>query len=96
MAYVSGKDGAYTQNLSVQQIEPLNVCQAKTYYFCSIVKLIYINPDREIKTPAFHWSIFAALQQSCLQLRINCFAGPKIVRSHFDLPPRSHCAQQSS
>jgi len=54
MAYVSGKDGAHTQNLSVQQIEPLNVCQAKTYYFCSIVKLIYINPDREIKTPAFH------------------------------------------
>ena len=95
MAYVSGKDGAHTQELGTK-FEPLNSMPNLKLSFLLGVRLIYINPDREIKTPAFHWSIFAALQQSCLQLRINCFAGPKIVRSHFDLPPRSHCAQQSS
>ena len=93
MAYVSGKDGAHIQKCN--ELSLRTYADLKPYHFCSILRLIYINPDREIKTPAFHWSIFAAPQQS-LQLRINRFAGPKIVRSDFDLPPRSHCAQQSS
>ncbi len=52
MAYVSGKDGAHTQylgatNRASERMPNLN------YRFCWVVKLIYINPHREIKRRLF-------------------------------------------
>ncbi len=54
MAYVSGKDGAHTQD-SAQQIEPSERMPKSKLSFLLGCKLIYINPYREIRSTFWSW-----------------------------------------
>jgi hypothetical protein len=64
MAYVSGKDGAHTQNLgATNRASERMPIEKLSFLFGSKIDLH--QSGREIRTPAFYWSIFAALQQSC-------------------------------
>jgi hypothetical protein len=64
MAYVSGKDGAHTQDLGATNRASERMPNLKLSFFLGC-KIDLHQSGRQIRTPAFHWSIFAALQQSC-------------------------------